>query len=439
MTRGRAVALSTLALCGLVLGVHPVAAVTTAGSDAVAPYRTAPGAEPVRGSATSADGPSLKPGTYTDTISAGERKHYQVVLDDTSNAFVSTVLAPPPGTEVGVLSGIRVSLASPKGERCSNSSDVTFKGTTARPIAGYATRRIEATRTCQEAGSYLYAVEWIGSDTGPGSAGWPIELKFMSEPGLKADAQAPSAPVTWSSQAPTAQTGVEKSLTGGTGFNDAPAVGEGVWRDELSPGESRFYKVPVDWGQQLFLDAEQANSPTAQASAVVDGLQMALYNTARGLVDGAGTSYLGKQAAVSLGTAPVAFSHRYRPQVDAISAMRFSGWYYVRVTLDQRIGSTLPMVLRVGVEGDPQPGPAYDGDATAAGFGITDEGREAAEEGLVENGGAQNATLRAVGITGISLGTVLLLGLAAWTAILRGGGTGRRRKAAETVPLPWEP
>jgi hypothetical protein len=439
MTRGRAGAVSTLALCGLMLAVHPVAAVTTAGSDGAAPYRTAPDAEPVRGSATSADGPSLKPGTYTDTISAGEKKFYQVMLDDTSNAFVSTVLAPPPGTEAGVLSGIRVSLASPQGERCSNSSDVTFKGTTARPIAGYATRRIEANRACQDAGSYLYTVEWIGSDAGPGSAGWPIELKFMAEPGLKADAQAPSAPVTWSSQAPTAQTGVEKSLTGGTGFNDAPAVGEGVWRDELSPGESRFYKVPVDWGQQLFLDAELANSPTGQAPAVVDGLQMALYNTARGLVDGAGTSYLGKQAAVSLGTAPVAFSYRYRPQVDAISAMRFSGWYYVRVTLDQRIGSTLPLILRVGVEGDPQPGPAYDGDATAAGFGITDEGREAAQVGRVEDGSTQSAAMKAVGIAGISLGTVLLLGLAVWTAIGRGGGTGRRGNVAEKTHLPREP
>lgn len=439
MTTGRAGTVSTLALCLLMLGVHPVAALNTAGSDGGAPYRTAPDAEAVRGSATSADGPSLKPGTYTDTISAGERKHYQIVLDDTSNAFVSTVLAPPPGTEVGVLSGIRVSLASPKGERCSNGSDVTFKGTTARPIAGYATRRIEPNRACQDAGSYLYTVEWIGSDTGPGSAGWPIELKFMSEPGLGADAQAPPAPVTWSSQAPPAQTGTEKSLTGGTGFNDAPAVGEGVWRDELSPGESRFYKVPVDWGQQLFLDAAVANSPTGQAPAVVDGLQMALYNTARGLVDGGGASYLGKQAAVSLGTAPVAFSHRYRPQVDAISAMRFSGWYYVRVTLDQRIGSTLPMVLRVGVEGEPQPGPAYDGDATAAGFGITDEDRAAAQGGRLGGGSPQSPVLKAVGITGISLGTVLLLGLAAWTAIERGRGTGRHAKVAETATLPREP
>lgn len=399
-----------LALCALILVANPVAADSPSDPEGVIPYRTSPDAKPVRGTPASTDGPRLWPGTYTDTISTGEKKYYRVELDDRSNAFVSTVLAPPPESEIGVTDGIRVSLESTDGVKCSNSVDVTFRGGTARPIADYATRRIEANRACRRAGIYLYSVEWIGSGGGgPGPDGWPIELKYMSEPGLKAETVLPSAPSTWSSGAPEPSVGRAKSVSGGSGFNDAPTVGQGAWKDELSPGESRFYKVPVEWGQQLFLDAEFANSTNDQPPLVLDGLRLALFNTARGFVDSASVNYAGKPAAVALGTAPAAFSNRSTSQV-ATSAMRFSGWYYVRVSLDRRVDSALPMTLRVGVKGEPQPGPVYDGDAAAAGFGITDEGQETA------------LPLKAIGIAGISVGTVLVLALAVWTVL------GRRRQ-----------
>lgn len=282
---------------------------------------------------------------------------------------------------IETVDGVRISLESTDGVKCSNGADVTFSGT-ARPIADYVTRRIEANRACQSAGDYLFSVEWIGSGDGPDK--WPIELKFMAEPGLKEGTVPPAAPSTWSSQAPDTPAGSARSVSGGTGFNDAPAVGEGAWRDEVRPGESRFYKVPLDWGQQLFLDAEFANSATAQPTMVIGGVRLSLFNTARGFVRSADTNYLGKPAAVALGTAPASFANRTASQ-DATGAMRFSGWYYVRVSLDQRVDSTLPMTLRVGLKGESQPGPAYDGDATAAGFGITDEDREAAQEGRVED------------------------------------------------------
>lgn len=420
-----------LGICALMLVANPVgAAAPPGGPEGMVPYKTAPDAKPVRGAASSTDGPRLAPGTYTDTISEGEKKYYRVELDAESNAFVSTVLAPPPGSVIGAMEGIRITLESTDGVKCSNSVDVTFKGGTARPIADYATRRIEANRACQSAGDYLYSVEWIGSGGGPGPHRWPIELKFMSEPGPKAGTVLPLAPSTWSSQAPEPSADTPKSVSGGRGFNDAPAVGQGAWKDELSPGESRFYKVPVEWGQQLFLDAEFANSVNAQPPLVIDGLRMALFNTARGFVGSASANYQGTPAAMALGTAPAAFANRSSSQA-ATSAMRFSGWYYVRVSLDRGVDSALPMTLRIGVEGDPQPGPAYDGDATAAGFGITDEGREAAQEGRVEDGSTQSATLKAVGVAGISLGTVLLLGLGAWTAI-------GRREALRAKLVPWQ-
>ncbi|MCX4819082.1 hypothetical protein OG883_04015 [Streptomyces sp. NBC_01142] len=432
---GRAGAVSVLAFGALMLVPGPAGAASPDGPDGMAPYETSPDAEPVRGTPASTDGPRLRPGTYTDTIARGEKKYYRVALDAKSNAFVSTVLAPPPGIEVGSTDGIRVLLESTDGVKCSNGNDVTFGGGSSRPIADYATRRIEADRSCQSAGDYLYSVEWTGSGNGPGDGGWPVELTYMTEPGLRAGAVMPSEPATWNSQAPSPSAGRANSVSGGSGFNDAPAVGGGAWKDKLSPGESRFYKVPVEWGQQLFLDAEFANSTNDEPPLVFDGLRLGVFNTARGFVASASANYQGKPAAVSLGTAPAAFSNRSSPQ-DATAAMRFSGWYYVRVSLDRRVDSALPVTLRVGLKGEPQPGPPYDGDATAAGFGITDEDREAAAEGRIEDTDGQSVPLKAIGFAGIGLGTALVLGLVLWTVLGRRGRGAEASRASAPAPMP---
>ncbi|MGW6458566.1 hypothetical protein ACWF94_22075, partial [Streptomyces sp. NPDC055078] len=307
----------------------------------LASYETAPGARPVLGTPTSAGSPRLGPGTYTDAISAGERNFYRVGLDDSSNAYVSAVLVPPAGGEVGAGDGIRVTLESTDGARCSVRNDITFGSTTPRPIADYSTRRIGKGRECQSAGDYIYSVEWIGAAAAR-ARNWTLELRFMNEPGLRQGTTGPSAPSPTRSPVPQEVRGPAKPVTGGSGFNDAPAIGRGLWNDTLAPGESRFYKVPVDWGQQLLVDGEFAGAAAGRAPTVTDGLRLTVFNTARGFAESSDADYAGRPTGVSLGTAPAAFANRTSDQ-DDISAMRFSGWYYLHVSLDRRIASPLPM------------------------------------------------------------------------------------------------
>ncbi|MEU9063202.1 hypothetical protein AB0D13_31125 [Streptomyces sp. NPDC048430] len=379
-----------------------------------ASYRPAQGSVPVTGTESSADGPRLERAKiYSDTIGPGQKKYYRVRLDDTSNAFVSTVLAPPRGTTSGILDGIQVDLTSAGGTPCGSSPAAYFGGDTTRPIASYASRRIkDDTGACQQAGDYLYTVTRVGTKTG-GGAEWPIELTYMAEPGLKPGAAEPQAPTSWSSEAPSPADGTPQKVSGGTGFNDAAAVDDGIWRDDLQPGDSRFYKVPVAWGQQLFLRAQLANG-TADGSFSVNGLRLALYNTARGPVSDKSIAYRGAPVGVDLGTAPAAYANRFEGESTAESAMRFQGWYYVQVTLDPKVPSSVPMTLNVGLKGAAQPGPAYDGDPEAAGFGIGDTGP----------GSGEDLTMRAIGFAGIGAGTVLVLGLGAWQLLSR-----RRRPA----------
>lgn len=415
--RGGAAAGVVAALCVLLLpstaAAHPQA--DDAPGSAAPSYRPADGSTPVTGAESSVDGPELERAKiYSDTIAPGQKKYYRVRLDDTSSAFVSTVLAPPPGSESGILDGIQVSLASTDGTPCGSSPAVYFGGDTARPIAGYASRRIgDQSSACQEAGDYLYTVAWAGSKTG-GGAKWPIELTYMAEPGLKPGAAEPEAPTGWSSKAPSPSGGTAQKVSGGTGFNDAAAVDDGAWRDDIQPGESRFYKVPVAWGQQLFLRAQLANATSGTSAFTVNGLRLALYNTARGRVSDKSTGYTGAPTGVDLGTAPAAYANRFASD-SGEAAMRFQGWYYVQVTLDPKVPGAVPLTLDVGIEGAAQKGPAYDGDASAAGFGLGDAGP----------GSGEDLTMRVIGVAGIGLGTVLVLGLGAWYLL------GRRVRPAD--------
>ncbi|WP_258036569.1 hypothetical protein [Streptomyces sp. SM10] len=410
--RGGAAAGVVAALCVLLLpstaAAHPQADAAP-GSPAPS-YRPADGSEPVTGAESSVDGPELERAKiYSDTIAPGQKKYYRVRLDDASNAFVSTVLAPPPGSTSAILDGIQVSLASTDGTPCSSSPASYFGGDTTRPIAAYASRRIKnSSSPCQEAGDYLYTVAWAGTKSG-GGAKWPIELTYMAEPGLKPGAAEPEAPTGWSSKAPSPGGGTPQKVEGGTGFNDAAAVDDGAWRDDIRPGESRFYKVPVAWGQQLFLRAQLANATSSASVFTANGLRLALYNTARGPVADKSAGYTGAPTGVELGTAPAAYANRFAGDSDDASAMRFQGWYYVQVTLDAKVPSTVPMTLDVGIEGAAQQGPAYDGDASAAGFGLGDAGP----------GSGEDLTMRVIGVAGIGLGTVLVLGLGAWYLLSR--------------------
>ncbi|MEU2464790.1 hypothetical protein ACFT39_23040 [[Kitasatospora] papulosa] len=412
--RGGAAAGVAAALCVLLLpsvaAAHPRS--DDAPGGAVPSYRSADGAVPVAGTASSADGPQLERAkVYSDAISPGQKKYYRVRLDDTSSAFVSTVLAPPPGSRSDILDGIQVSLVSTDGTSCGSSPTVYFGGETTRPIAGYASRRIgDSSLPCQEAGDYFYTVTWAGTKTG-GTAKWPIELTYMAEPGLKAGAAEPEAPTGWSSKAPSAGEGKSsRKVSGGTGFNDAAAVDDGAWRDDIRPGESRFYRVPVAWGQQLFLRAQLANTTSDGSFFAASGLRLALFNTARGRVSDKSAGYTGAPTGIDLGTAPAAYANRFEGDSDAESAMRFQGWYYVQVSLDPKVPGSVPLTLDVGIEGAAQQGPPYDGDAAAAGFGLGDAGGTA---------GGTSGSMRALGFTGIGVGTVLVLGLGTWYLLSR--------------------
>lgn len=395
-------------------------------------YRTADGAERREGAESSSDGPRLREGgTYTATIGPGDTRYWTVKLDGSSSAWISAVAHPEPGTEVAYGEGLTLTLVDTDGTPCGDATTEFRTDGAARPIAAAAGRIVRPDGNCHRAGVYNFRVQ-----RDPGSAGgttdspeWPLELRFMSEPGLKGRSSTTPPDTGDSTDPPEVPTGEGRDIRGGTGFNDAAGMAEGVWKDRLRPGETRFYRVPVGWGQQLSVNAEFGTvSAGDQQDYLANGVRVDLHNPARGALDGEAETYeAGDPSAIPLLVRPARYAHRFSYD-DAVAGAAFSGWYYVSVHahagLEKFVRGTVPVTLRTTLVGKEQPGPEYDGDAAEAGFGVTEDDREQARRGLSPQAADRSGTLRVVAYAGIGAGTLLIVGLGVWTLLARRGGAG---------------
>ncbi|MFJ8073538.1 hypothetical protein ACIQ7Q_06235 [Streptomyces sp. NPDC096176] len=408
------------------------------------PYVFDSEAKPVQGTPVNSNGPELTPGsTYKDSIKPGEKRYYRIDLDDKTNAYVSAVAVPEPGAKVSYADQLEVSIEDSSGGECSDGEAKFGSAAYARPVADYASRRIEKdSSSCQEAGAYYVLLERSSETTSiPGP--WDVELLYVSEPGLKS-AGPTAAPESWPSASPAAPAGGPQTRHGGTSFHDSTSLKQGEWKDEIKPGQTLFYRVPVDWGQQIFAGADLANSPKGDGlKSVGNALVLALYNPARGFVDDESSMYYdGKQKSISLDPLPpVVYENRYDSD-DSSGAMRFAGWYYLSVTLSPEIAEAygkapIPLTLRVNVKGEPQGAPAYAGPADD--FRVTEDDQAAAESGKNAEGTAKSDTMAVVAAAGIGAGTVLLLGLGAWTLLARRRVPADGEPAAFSMPGQRQP
>ncbi|MFE8939724.1 hypothetical protein ACFYNX_19800 [Streptomyces sp. NPDC007872] len=396
-----------------------------ADGEALPPYTFDSAAQPVRGALSSSDARPLEAGqAYRDTLGKNGRVYYRVALDNQRNTYVSVVAVPRPGGTVDHGDGFQVSIQDDSGTECGDQRVSFSSARYARPLAAYARRVVNPDSSgCQEPGNYYVVVERTTKE-GSDPADWDLEIRHLSEPLLK-KAGPTGIPEAWPSATPAPLTGDPKRRQGGSGVHDAASLTRGEWRSDIRPGQTLFYRVPLDWGQQLFATAELGSSATGDAY-VSSALVLSLDNPALGHVDDETLGYSGKQATLALGPQrPVAHENRTSYN-EATSGMRFAGWYYLSATLSPEIAKEygdgpVPLTLRVNVLNAAKGEPGYDGDPGP--FAVTPDDRKAAEKGA---SGAQTAaaaergdSMRLVAAAGIGTGTVLLLGLGAWTLVAR--------------------
>ncbi|MEU2431445.1 hypothetical protein ABZ611_18355 [Streptomyces sp. NPDC007861] len=435
-SRGRVALAGMAAMCAVVALPGQVA--RAAGEPSA--YTFDSGAERVRGAVTSSETESLKPGSvYRDTIKKDGKLYYRVDLDAETNAYVSVVVVPRQGAEAEYGDGVKVVLEDGSSTQCSSENAQFESAAYTRPIAAYAHRTIEPdSSTCQERGAYYVVVE--RTTKAPSAADdWDLEIRYDTEPGLKA-AGPTEAPEDWPSASPAPPAGGPQKRLGGTSYSDAMSLGTGEWRDDIKPGQTRFYRVPVDWGQQLFVQADLGSS-AAGDEYIGNAFVLSLDNPARGHVDQNTLSYQGKQTSMALDPLPpVAYRNRYASD-STVSAVRFAGWYYLSASISPEVAeeygdTAVPLTLRVNVTGSANAGPGYDGDAGV--FAVTDDDQEAAADGQSGPGAARSDTMKVVATAGIGAGTVLVLGLGVWTLLAR-RAAGRTGGAGGTASAQYGP
>ncbi|MEV5971892.1 hypothetical protein [Streptomyces sp. NPDC051921] len=422
---GRAAGLLAATVCGAAL--LPGAA-WAAGDGAG--YAFDSGARQVKGAVSNLDAEQLKAGqTYRDTIKKDGKLYYRVDLDAKQNAYVSVVAVPKAGGKVAYGDGIKVSLQDGSSTQCSYQDTNFGSSEFPRPVAAYAHRTLTPQSTsCAQAGAYYVLVE-RNSKPESDPADWQLEIRFLTEPGVR-KAGPTALPENWASATPQPPAGGPQRRDGGAGVHDATSLRQGEWRTDIKPGQTLFYRVPVDWGQQLFASAELGSSPAAD-TYVTNALVLSLANPAGGHVERESLTYHGDQVTMALDPQrPVAYENRFSSD-EATSGLRFAGWYYLSATLSPEIARTygdkaLPLTLRVNLTGQPKAGPGYDGGAEP--FVVTDDDRDAAASGQSGPQAAESGTLRVVGVAGIGVGTVLVLGLGAWWLLAR--------RAAGSGPTP---
>ncbi|MCL8011091.1 hypothetical protein [Streptomyces sp. AS02] len=389
------------------------------------PYAFAPDARPVTGTTSTSGAVALTPGsTYKSSLPSSGQIHYSLDLDATSDAYVSVTAIPTPGSTVTARDGIRVSVKDPDGRSCSLETESLNAVRSARPIAVWGLREVSAHRTrCNSAGTYDVIVERVrATDSAPDT--WDLELFATSEPRLRQTGET-SAPEAWNSASPAPLTDEDVPREGGSGFTSAVSAGQGVWSSAIEPGRTLFYKVPLDWGRQLYATAE-LGGPSGDGYTV-GALNLALYNPARGLVDDTSANYIGKRTAAELAPLPpVAYENRYA-NAERFRTMRFAGSYYLVIHLAAGIAERygdgpFELTLRVRVGGEEAAGPGYAGESEPRGlFQVAASDREAAAgNGPADGtGGGGDAAMTVLAVSGIGAGTLVLVVLGVWAVVAR--------------------
>ncbi|GAB3120073.1 hypothetical protein GCM10027160_35410 [Streptomyces calidiresistens] len=331
------------------------------------------------GGADTGSAPTLGPGGYLDRIGPGETRWYAVDLDDVSTADLAVTAVPHPGVAVHRRDGLRLTLSeSPESpgppdnlRRCVR-EDVRFGDDEGAMILTGVVSRVPSpggNSTCDAAGRYLLSVE-RESEEGSDGAHWPIELRVTVEEPLPDDVRPAASATSYGAAGPDAPLPTDEpvDIEGGTGFNDAVELAPGVHRDRLLPAQTRFYRVPVGWGQQLRYRVEFGNEPTLEGNPGSSWVRTAAYAPHRAPI-GRGDfrverPYRGEESAVDMGTVPVTWTNRYESST-AVAPVRSPGHHYIAVSLGPGAteiarNAAIGVVLRVDVVGEELTGPGHD-------------------------------------------------------------------------------
>lgn len=313
-------------------------------------------AREVRGSTNQADAPSLTPGESVDEIAGDETKWYRLESNPKLNLYLAVSMGRHPDGESDG-DKLELELRSTTGESCGSDSDDAPYEENTRPLFANVSRVVEdGGDSCVDGDLLLGVTRTEKGDPAP----QPLRILYVAEPGLAQGATTPSPAPTQT--LPALPDGEPERVEGGLNLVSAPLLETGVYVDTLKPGETRYYRVPLGWGQRLAYEARLHDvKPRSSASAEVRTMVLGPLHGQIEAADGKTSHYWdGSLVALRNGTPTVEWGNRADQDLTAAS---LPGYYFIAVSLSKDAEQLAPngvtTELKVLVAGEEHQGPRY--------------------------------------------------------------------------------
>ena len=160
--------------------------------------------------------------------------------------------------------------------------------------------------------------------------------------------------------------GSPAAITGGTGFNDAPRLtGGATYQDTIATGGSRFYRVPLQWGQRLSYLVTEVGPAQPPLGITGSPVRVKLFNPVRlDITETAGRNselWFADEPAEPINgdTAyPVRYTNREGTEQRGFA---LDGDYYLQVNANRNDDepTATTFLVTVVISGAVEPGPIY--------------------------------------------------------------------------------
>jgi len=380
--------LQVLALCAFFV---PAALVAGCGEEGIPGNAVAEvDGTPIEGGPTSDQATPITAGTFSDEIgpqgsATGERWYrFDRTMDDSSllaglvllsgRGIGGTSIGVQISTEDGTVCGVSGSASS------INAASLFGVGTTSQAYRGSS-----PDNPCL-ADDAFYVKVYRALAGGADDSRYTLRLAEQPEV-MNADQLPGELSITDGAFDQPETTGAATPVTGGSSLGDATEITDGAYSGTIVPGETQVFKIHVDWGQQLGVQAViPAATPALLHSGqtqeyaglqILNPLGAADPDQPNGIELNGFGSFTTSQV-LETGTIPVRWNNRL-----STSTSYLAGDYYVTYAAAPDVqGSSLemPFTLRVAVVGEPSGAPTYaDGQTLQTAAATQDDSSAAAD------------------------------------------------------------
>ena len=395
--------------------------------------------------------PTMVPGRYTDTFSAGDKpRHARITRTPNSIVHIGFVVRPPSERDMFDEEDWELSLTTPDGEECDTereSGTEFFRSGSSLTMAVSANNRVTRPADGEPCATSDELLLTVTHDEGKGSD-LPVQIAYVEEPAVTDVDSLPEALDAKTLTGLTAKgDGSPTPVVGGGGFADAPELAPGSYEETILPGEQLYYRVRVDFGQQAaFTTTIGPKDGLGSADYVgfkVDSWNPALDETTRvwtkggeknsGSLDRAKNSIVLGEFVPEVRYRNKESTGNFQTAYDDLPKASLPGYYYFAVGREHATGTTEegPVTVRIDVDvnGTVTGLPNYVGAAApASGTTSSDSSTSPADDTATTDGAATDAGAEDEGgglplpWIGGGLLAALVLGAGGWLA-LRGRGT----------------